>query len=75
VAVTQARAEVLADVLAALAPSEQATLERLAGKMLAGMMRGPCATRWICRLCDVGVCRGADDRCPVRSAARGRYLD
>jgi hypothetical protein len=56
-----------------LAPAERATFERLAGKVLVGMMRGPGATRWICRLCDIGVCRGAVGGCPVGQAARERY--
>lgn len=70
--VTQARARVLTAALAALAPDERATFERLAGKMLAGMRRGPGATRWICRLCDIGVCRGAESGCPFRAGARDR---
>jgi len=68
--VTQARARVLTAALAALAPDERAAFEQLAGKMLAGLRRGPGATRWICRLCDIGVCRGAGSGCPFRSAAR-----
>jgi DNA-binding MarR family transcriptional regulator len=70
--VTQARARVLMAALATLAPDERATFERLAGKMLGGMRRGPGATRWICRLCDIGVCRGAASGCPFRSAAADR---
>jgi len=42
--------------------------------VLAGLIRGPGATRWICRLCDTGTCRGADGGCPVGNAARERYL-
>lgn len=68
--VTQARARVLTGALAALSPAERATFEQLAGKMLVGMRRGPGATRWICRLCDIGVCRGAGSGCPFRSDAR-----
>jgi len=68
--VTQARARVLTGALAALSPAERATFQRLAGKMLVGMRRGPGATRWICRLCDIGVCRGAGSGCPFRSDAR-----
>jgi hypothetical protein len=56
-----------------LSPAERATFERLAGKLLVGMMRGPGATRWICRLCDTGVCRAAAGGCPVGEAARERY--
>ena len=68
--VTQARARVLTGALAALSPAERATFEQLASKMLVGMRRGPGATRWICRLCDIGVCRGAGRGCPFRSDAR-----
>jgi len=71
--VTQARAEVLQRALAVLSPAERAAFAELAGKVLVGMMRGPGATRWICRLCDIGVCRGAPGGCPVGNAARDRY--
>ncbi len=71
--VSRARADVLERSLSVLAPAERATFERLAGKVLVGMMRGPGATRWICRLCDIGVCRGAVGGCPVGQAARERY--
>jgi rubrerythrin len=30
--------------------------------------------RWICRLCDTGICRGAPGGCPVGNAARERYM-
>jgi hypothetical protein len=56
-----------------LSADERATFERLAGKVLIGRMRGPGATRWICRLCDIGVCRGTQGGCPVGNAARERY--
>lgn len=71
--VSRARAEVLERSLAVLTPSERAAFERLCGKVLVGMMRGPGATRWICRLCDIGVCRGTSGGCPVGNAARVRY--
>jgi DNA-binding MarR family transcriptional regulator len=71
--VSTARARVLTGALDALAPAERATFEHLAGKMLAGLGRGPGATRWICRLCDIGVCRGAEGGCPFTSAVRDRY--
>jgi DNA-binding MarR family transcriptional regulator len=72
-AVSAARADVLERSLAVLSADERATLERLAGKVLVGRMRGPGATRWICRLCDVGVCRAAEGGCPAGNAARERY--
>lgn len=71
--VSQARAEVLSRALAALSPGERADFERLTGKVLVGMMRGPGATRWICRLCDIGICRGTPGGCPIGNAARERY--
>jgi len=72
-AVSVARARVLGAALGSLSPAERATFDQLAGKMLVGMMRGPGATRWGCRLCDVGVCRGGEGGCPVGNAARERY--
>jgi DNA-binding MarR family transcriptional regulator len=72
--VRDARATVLEDALAVLSPAEREVFEQLAGKVLVGMMRGPGAVRWICRLCDTGICRGADGGCPVGNAARERYL-
>jgi hypothetical protein len=72
--VTEARAAVLAGALAVLSPAEREVFEQLAGQVLVGMMRGPGAVRWICRLCDIGVCRGADGGCPVGNTARERYL-
>jgi DNA-binding MarR family transcriptional regulator len=71
--VTLARAEVLDRSLAVLSGAERETMEYLAGKVLVGMMRGPGATRWICRLCDISVCRGAAGGCPVGNAASERY--
>jgi DNA-binding MarR family transcriptional regulator len=72
--VSQARADVLQGALSVLSPAERETFEQLAGKVLVGMMRGPGAVRWICRLCDIGVCRGAEGGCPLGNAARERYL-
>ncbi len=71
--VSRARADLLQGALAVLTEQERATFEDLAGKMLVGMMRGPGATRWICRLCDTGACRGAPGGCPVGNAAIQRY--
>jgi DNA-binding MarR family transcriptional regulator len=73
-AVSDARAAVLAQAIGVLSPAERDVFEQLAGKVLVGMMRGPGAVRWICRLCDIGVCRGADGGCPLGNAARQRYL-
>jgi DNA-binding MarR family transcriptional regulator len=70
--VADARARVLAGALAGLSGQERAMLRELMAKMLAGFVRGPGATRWVCRLCDVGLCRSAEGGCPARSAARAR---
>ncbi len=72
--VAAARAGVLDRALSALSPAERDTFGLLAGKVLAGLIRGPGATRWMCRLCDTGSCRGAAAGCPVGNAARERYL-
>lgn len=71
--VSAARAEVLWRSLTVLSDAERAVLEQLVGKVLVGMMREPGATRWLCRLCDIGVCRGAPGGCPVGNAAKQRY--
>jgi DNA-binding MarR family transcriptional regulator len=68
-----ARAAVLDRALSALSPEERAQFSALSAKMLVGMMRGPGAVRWMCRLCDTSVCRGAPGGCPVGNAARERY--
>jgi DNA-binding MarR family transcriptional regulator len=72
--VSAARAEVLERSLAVLSDAERVAFDRLSGKVLVGMMRGPGATRWMCRLCDIGVCRGTQGGCPVGNAAAQRYL-
>jgi DNA-binding MarR family transcriptional regulator len=71
--VCRARAGVLERATAALSLDERAELDRLVAKMLVGMMRGPGAVRWMCRLCDTGICRGSPGGCPVGNAARERY--
>jgi DNA-binding MarR family transcriptional regulator len=68
-----ARAEVLDAALAALTPEERVTYAALTGRMLIGLMRGPGATRWMCRLCDLGACGRAEGRCPVANEARARW--
>ena len=71
--VAAARAGVLLDALDALAPAEREVLRQLMSKLLAGLIRGPGAARWMCRLCDTGVCRGTEGGCPVGHAVRARY--
>ncbi|HXS65014.1 MAG TPA: MarR family winged helix-turn-helix transcriptional regulator [Streptosporangiaceae bacterium] len=72
--VSAARTAVLLGSLSVLSDEERETFEHLISKMLTGMIRGPGATRWTCRLCDIGVCAGAPGGCPVGNAARERYL-
>ena len=72
--VAAARAEVLEGALAGLPGADRAALRRILSTMLVGLMRGPGAVRWMCRLCDTGACRGAEGGCPVGNAARERYL-
>ena len=72
--VAAARAEVLEGALAGLTDADRDALRKILGTMLVTMMRGPGATRWMCRLCDTGACRGAEGGCPVGNAARERYL-
>jgi rubrerythrin len=73
--VTAARGGVLEDALADLSPGERDDLERLAARVLEGVVRGKLAreagesTRWICRLCDMHACGRADGRCPAANAA------
>jgi DNA-binding MarR family transcriptional regulator len=69
-----ARTQVLDGALAGLSAEERAVLRTIMGKILVGLMREPGAVRWMCRLCDIGVCRGAEGGCPVGNAARERYL-
>jgi len=71
--VSAARAGVLHGALAGLSAQERAVLGAIMGKLLVGLMREPGAVRWMCRLCDTGVCRGAEGGCPVGNAARERY--
>jgi DNA-binding MarR family transcriptional regulator len=71
--VQAARAVVLDGALETLTPAERATFAALTGRMLVGLMRGPEATRWMCRLCDLGACGRAEGHCPVANEARARW--
>jgi DNA-binding MarR family transcriptional regulator len=73
--VCAARADVLQRALSVLSPDERAQLATLAGKVLVGLMREPGAVRWMCRLCDTGICRGEPGGCPVGNAVRERYVE
>lgn len=72
-AITQARMDLIENALGALTPSERRQFGGLAGKMLAGLVRPPGATRWTCRLCDLVACGRPEGRCPVYEAAKLRY--
>ncbi len=68
-----ARAQVLDHALSPLSAEERQVLDRLLSRLLVGMMRGPDARRFMCRLCDTRACGHAEGRCPVRNAARERF--
>jgi DNA-binding MarR family transcriptional regulator len=72
-AVTRARHDLTEQALAALTPAERRQFGELAGKILAGLIRPPGATRWTCRLCDGAACGRPSGRCPVYEAAKARY--
>lgn len=69
--VTAARARVLEAAMTPLDADERVVFGELVGRILVGMMRGPGATRWTCRLCDTGACGRYTGGCPIgRAAAR-----
>ena len=72
-AVGGARMQLLDEALGALSPAERRQFGELTGKILAGLIRPPGATRWTCRLCDLLVCGRPHGHCPVEAAARARY--
>jgi DNA-binding MarR family transcriptional regulator len=68
-----ARGAVLEGVLSTLNAEERSVLEGLLETLTPGLMRGPGATRWMCRMCDMTACGRPEGRCPVANAARARY--
>ena len=66
-AAMRSRLEVLGDALAPLTDDEQARLEPLVEKLLAGLIDDRPTARTVCRLCDFPVCE--DPSCPVDVAA------
>jgi DNA-binding MarR family transcriptional regulator len=70
--VASARAAVLEAALSSLDAAERQTLEALHSKLLVSLIRGPGANRWMCRMCDTGVCR-ADAGCPVTNVVHERH--
>ena len=71
--IVRARGEVLNGALASLDAEEREQFEELLARVIPSMMRGPGATRWLCRLCDMEACGRDDGRCPASSAARARW--
>jgi DNA-binding MarR family transcriptional regulator len=71
--VTAARGDVLGSAMAGLTAGEREAFERTVSKLLVGLMRGPGAVRWMCRVCDLTACGRSEGRCPVAEAARERY--
>jgi DNA-binding MarR family transcriptional regulator len=71
--VAASRAEVLEEALSPLSPAEREAFEDALARVLPGLIRGPGATRWMCRLCDMKACGRAEGNCPVARAARERY--
>jgi DNA-binding MarR family transcriptional regulator len=67
--VAAARADLLSGALAELSADERRVFEAVTGRVLAGLVRGPSATRWICRLCDTTTCGRAEGRCPTANAS------
>ena len=68
-----ARGEVLGAALGDLSEDEREAFERALSKVLVGLIRGPGAVRWMCRLCDMTACGRSEGHCPVARAARERY--
>jgi DNA-binding MarR family transcriptional regulator len=71
--VAAARAEVLDEALSPLGRAEREAFEDALARVLPGLIRGPGATRWMCRLCDMKACGREQGKCPVERAARERY--
>jgi DNA-binding MarR family transcriptional regulator len=71
--VAAARAKVLQEVLRDLTAPERETLDELLSRVLPGLIRGPGATRWMCRFCDTIACGRSEGRCPVANEALRRY--
>jgi DNA-binding MarR family transcriptional regulator len=67
--VAAARADLLSTALADLSDDERRIFAGVTGRVLAGLVRGPAATRWICRLCDTTTCGRAEGQCPSANAA------
>jgi DNA-binding MarR family transcriptional regulator len=73
--VSAARADVLQEALSVLDTDQREAFDEAASRVLAGLIRGPGAVRWMCRSCDVSACGREAGRCPVANAAQERYSD
>jgi DNA-binding MarR family transcriptional regulator len=71
--VCAARAAVLDDSLGVLSAAERQEFGALMAKVLAGLIRGPGAVRWLCRMCDTTACGREEGHCPVANAVRDRW--
>ena len=71
--VAGARAAVLENALADLTDDEKELLDGLLARARLRLMRGPGATKWMCRLCDLRVCGREHGRCPVANEATSRW--
>jgi len=72
--VSAARTTVLAAALSVVRPEDHTILGRLLDDLLVALMRGPGATRWICRLCDTGACGRYTGDCPIGRALESQQL-
>jgi DNA-binding MarR family transcriptional regulator len=70
---TAARATVLASALSGLTATEREQLDQLVSRVLVGLMHGPGAGSWMCRMCDTATCGLADGSCPVTDAAQQKW--
>lgn len=68
--VSAARTAVLERALSGLSATELRAFDAAVSRILVGLMRGPGATRWMCRFCDMEACDWAEGGCPVREASR-----
>jgi len=73
--ISEARAGVLEGSLRDLNAKEKELLDGLLARALIRMMRGPGATKWLCRMCDTGACGREEGRCPVANEARARWAE
>ncbi len=71
--ISTARVDLLRDALGSLSQHDREAFERITARLLVALMRGPGATRWMCRLCDTGACGRSRGLCPVYNESLARY--